>query len=66
MSSKTISLISLVILSLVFMVSLYDLYNFLTEVYEYTSITAFEKICRIVNTFLWLPFILFFWKIYKG
>ena len=66
MSLKTISLISLVILSLVFVVSVINLYSYLTAEYEYITVSAFEKACRIINTLMWLPFILFFWKIYKG
>ena len=70
MSLKTISLISLIILALVFVVYLVhlcfisrpdDLYIISLEP-EDTTYTLFQ----VVETLLWLPFIMFFWKIYKG
>ena len=64
MSLKTVSKISLVILTLVFILSLIDLYSFLQYDSEY--ITLFSKFRRVFDSLLWLPFILFFWKIIKG
>ena len=64
MSLKTISLISLIILALVFVFSLIDLYSFLQMDSEY--VTVFDKVGNIVHVLLWIPFLLFFWKIYKG
>ena len=62
MSLKTISLVSLTILTLVFVISLIGLYSYLQSEY----IPMFSKVCQVVDSLLWLPFILFFWKIYKG
>lgn len=64
MSLKTISQISLTIVSLVFIVQVIDLYSYLQ--YDFEWISTYDKFVRIVNTLLWLPFILFFWKIIKG
>ena len=73
MSLKTVSIISLVIISLVFIGQLYELYSFLQidskYVYSidlYIPVTIYEKVYKVIDTFLWLPFILFFWKIIKG
>lgn len=66
MSLKTVSLIALIIVSLVFVFSVIELFTYLQADYEYITITLFDKISRIVDTLLWLPFILFFWKVYKG
>ena len=64
MSLKTISLISLVIVSLVFIVSLIDTYSYLTCDSVYNDIEG--KIFCIINSLTWLPFMLFFWIVYKG
>lgn len=64
MSLKTVSQISLAIVSLVFMVQLVELYSYLQIDSEW--VTATEKVCRVVDALLWLPFMLFFWKIIKG
>lgn len=64
MKLKTISLISLAIISLVFIFSVIKLVNYLQMDSDYSTI--FDNIASIVDTLIWLPFILFFWKIYKG
>ena len=64
MSLKTVSQISLAIVSLVFIVQLVELYSYLQIDSEW--VTATEKVCRVVDALLWLPFMLFFWKIIKG
>lgn len=64
MSLKTVSYISLTIVSLVFIVQLIELYSCLQLDSEW--VTAFEKVCKAVEALLWLPFMLFFWKIIKG
>lgn len=66
MSLKTVSLISLIILLLVFVFSVIHLIEFFQIDSEYLEITFWDKVYRVVNTILWLPFILFFWKVYKG
>ncbi len=62
MSLKTISLISVIILALVFVWYLVRLCSILQRESLYEVYTW----CQIMETILWLPFILFFWKIYKG
>ena len=62
MSLKTVSLISLTILTLVFVLCLVRLYFVLENHSELDTYTLFQ----FVDTLLWIPFILFFWKIYKG
>ena len=64
MSLKTVSLISIAIVSLVFLAQLIELYSYLQLDSEWISTT--EKVCRFIDAILWLPFILFFWKIIKG
>lgn len=64
MSLKTVSLISITIVSLVFLAQLIELYSYLQHASEW--VTTAEKICKFVDAILWLPFILFFWKIIKG
>ena len=64
MSLKTVSQISLTIVSLVFIAQLVDLYSYLQISSEWVS--AYEKFIRVVETLIWLPFMLFFWKIIKG
>ena len=64
MSLKTVSLISLVIVSLVFIVQLVELYSYLQDDSEWVS--AYYKFIKVIDALLWLPFMLFFWKIFKG
>ena len=64
MSLKTVSLISLVIVSLVFIVQLVELYSYLQIDNE--LITAYSKFIKVIDALLWLPFMLFFWKVFKG
>ena len=64
MSLKTVSLISITIVSLVFLAQLIEFYSYLQSDSEW--ITSTEIVCRFIDTILWLPFILFFWKIIKG
>lgn len=64
MSLKTVSLISLIIVTLVFIYSFINACNYLTYDSEYNDIEG--KIFLIINSLSWLPFMLFFWKIYKG
>lgn len=64
MSLKTVSLISITIVSLVFVAQFAELYFYLQHDSEW--VTTAEKICKFVDAILWLPFILFFWKIIKG
>ena len=64
MSLKTVSQISLTIISLVFIVQVVELYSYLQIDSEWVS--AYEKGLKVINTLLWLPFMLFFWKIIKG
>lgn len=64
MSLKTVSQISLTIVSLVFIVQVVELYSYLQIDSEWVS--AYEKGLKVINTLLWLPFMLFFWKIIKG
>ena len=64
MSLKTVSQISLVIISLVFIGQLVELYSYLQIDSEW--ITIWAKIFKVIDTLLWLPFMLFFWKIIKG
>lgn len=64
MSLKTVSQISLTIVSLVFIVQVIELYSYLQIDSEWVS--AYEKGLKVINTLLWLPFMLFFWKIIKG
>jgi hypothetical protein len=64
MSLKTVSQISLAIVSLVFIVQLVELYSYLQIDSEWVTTT--ERVCRVVDALLWLPFMLFFWKIIKG
>ena len=63
MSLKQVSLISLIIVSLVFIVQLIELYSYLQIDAEWAN--AYEKFLRVIDTLIWLPFILFFWKIIK-
>ena len=64
MSLKTVSIISITIISLVFLAQLIELFYYLQIDSEWISPT--EKVCRFFDAILWLPFILFFWKIIKG
>lgn len=64
MSLKTVSQISIAIISLVFIAQLVELYSYLQHDSEW--VTATEKVCKFIDAILWLPFILFFWKIIKG
>jgi len=66
MSLKTVSLISLVIVSLVFIVQLVELYSYLQIDYEWVTVTAYSKFIKVIDALLWLPFMLFFWKVFKG
>jgi len=61
MSLKNISLISFIIISLVFLLNLY--YSILYFNSEWSFIS---KILFFIEAIVWLPFMLFFWKIYKG
>ena len=64
MSLKTVSTFSLTIVSLVFVVQLVELYSYLQIDSEWVQ--TYEKFLRVIDTLLWLPFMLFFWKIIKG
>lgn len=64
MSLKTVSQISITIISLVFIAQMAELYYYLQTDSEWVSTT--EKVCKAIDSILWLPFILFFWKIIKG
>lgn len=64
MSLKTVSTISLTIVSLVFIVQLVELYSYLQIDSEWIS--AYAMFIKVIDTLLWLPFMLFFWKIIKG
>lgn len=64
MSLKTVSQVSLTIISLVFVVQLVELYSYLQIDSEWVSV--YEKFIKVIDTLLWLPFMLFFWKIIKG
>ena len=64
MSLKTVSQVSLTIVSLVFIVQLVELYSYLQIDSEWVS--ANTKFIKVIDTLLWLPFMLFFWKIIKG
>ena len=64
MSLKTVSQISLTIVSLVFIVQLVELYSYLQIDSEWVS--AYDIFLRVIDALLWLPFMLFFWKIIKG
>jgi|GEM_PF-3589119 ABC-type Mn2+/Zn2+ transport system permease subunit len=64
MSLKTVSQISLAIVSLVFIVQLVDMYSYLQSDSEW--VTTWDKACSVIGALLWLPFMLFFWKIIKG
>lgn len=64
MSLKTVSLIALIIIALVFIIQIIDLYSYLQLDSEWVSI--WNKTCRVIDTLLWVPFMLFFWKIIKG
>ena len=64
MSLKTVSQVSLTIISLVFVVQSVELYSYLQIDSEWVSV--YDKIIKVIDTLLWLPFMLFFWKIIKG
>jgi hypothetical protein len=64
MSLKTVSIISLTIVSLVFIVQLVELYSYLQLDSEWVS--GYLKFIKVIDTLLWLPFMLFFGKIIKG
>lgn len=64
MSLKTVSQVSLTIVSLVFIVQLVELYSYLQIDSEWVS--GYDKFIKVIDTLLWLPFMLFFWKIIKG
>lgn len=64
MRLKTVSLISITIVSLVFLAQLIELYSYLQLDSEWITTTGI--VCRFIDAILWLPFILFFWKIIKG
>ena len=49
---------------MVFLAQLIELYSYLQLDSEWITTTG--KVCRFIDTILWLPFILFFWKIIKG
>ena len=61
MSLKNISLISFIIISLVFLLNLYYSILYLNSEWIFIS-----KILLFIEAIVWLPFMLFFWKIYKG
>lgn len=64
MSLKNVSLISLIILSLFFVFTLINTYSYIKEFSDVMSI--YDIVSTIISDLLWIPFILFFWKIYKG
>lgn len=64
MSLKTVSQVSLAIISLVFVIQSVELYSYLQIDSEWVSV--YDKIIKVIDTLLWLPFMLFFWKIIKG
>lgn len=64
MSLKTVSQVSLAIISLVFVVQSVELYSYLQIDSEWVSV--YDKFIKVIDTLLWLPFMLFFWKIIKG
>lgn len=60
MRLKTVSQISLAIIALVFIGQLLELY------FNYAWAPIWYITCKAIEILLWVPFMLFFWKIIKG